>query len=291
VTHRAIPFWKLFCLAVAVAVVAHAGTRVPARQPKKEELSGNAAKAAEFAAAEVVRYDIRHADDDKKALKLLPKPVLRWSNPLRGEVHGSVVLWTNEGCPEVAASAYQFFERKQLNIELVSLSEVPLKGNRNDRLRWSPEAGVKFAALPGAPEPAATAEARQLQMRALARKFSGSLSEPGAEDNKLTELRLMTTPLHRYEATDGSGREGAVFAFVTTTDPEIVLLIESRKGAKGREWVWAAARMHFRPLQLKLVDKVVWEVPAAAPPWDKVRGPGGTYVILEWATAEAAAKD
>src|SRR5262245_35548115 len=84
---------------------------------------------------------------------------------------------------------------------------------------------------------------------------------------------------------------GAVFALVTTNDPDIVLLIESRKGQGGREWAWAAARMHFRPLQLKLADQVVWEVPAAAPPWDRIRGPGGPYVILEWPTAEVAGKD
>jgi hypothetical protein len=78
---------------------------------------------------------------------------------------------------------------------------------------------------------------------------------------------------------------------VTTNDPEILLLIESRKGRGGREWVWAAARMSHRPLQLKLADRVVWEVPAAAPPWDKIRGPEGRYVILEWVSAEAAAKD
>jgi hypothetical protein len=283
------------CLLCSLVLLATIGERAmpqpPEAPPKKEELSGNVAKAAEFAAAEVVRYEIRYADKSKRAFKLVPEPVLRWSNPIRGEVHGSVVLWTHDGCPEAAASIYQFFHRKQLNVELVSLSEVPLKADRNDRPRWSPEAGLTFAALPGGPEPAATAEARQFQMRTLARKFTGSLAEPGEKDDRLTELRLMAKPLHHYEATAGSGREGAVFAFVTTTDPEILLLIESRKGKGGREWVWAAARMHHRPLQLKLADKVVWEVPAAAPPWDKVRGPEGQYVILEWATAEAAAKD
>jgi hypothetical protein len=281
-------FWPLCSLALMAAITAEAGSQAPAG---KEPLTGNASKAAEFAAAEAVRYEIRHADAGTPALKLLAEPVLRWSNPLRGEVHGSVVLWANNGCPEVAASIYQFFHKKQLNVELVSLSEVPLKAVRNGRLRWSPEAGVKYVALPGAPTPADTAEKRQVQMRALARKFTGYLAEPGEADDKWTELRLMTTPLHRYEATDGSGREGAVFALVTTTDPEIVLLIESRKGAAGREWVWAAARMHFRPLQLKLADKLVWEAPAAAPPWDRIRGPEGKYVILEWPTAEAAAKD
>lgn len=279
--------WLICSLAALVAI----GAPAAPQPPKKEELTGNAAKAAEFAAAESVRYDIRHADTGKQAFKLLPEPVLRWSNPLRGEIHGSVVLWTHDGCPAAAASIYQFFQRNQLNVELVSLSEVPLKAERNKRVRWTPEAGVKFEPLPGGPEPGDTADKRQLQMRALARKFTGYLAEPGEADDKFTELRLLANPLHRYEATDGSGREGAVFALVTTTDPEIVLLVESRKGKGGREWVWAAARMHFRPLQLKLADKVVWEVPAAAPPWDKVRGPNGKYVILEWATAEAAAKD
>ena len=282
--------WALGHLTLLAAVVA-AGAQ-PAAAPKKEELSGNAAKAAEFAAAEAVRYDVRHADGKGAALKLLPEPVLRWSNPLRAEVYGSVYLWARDGCPEAASSIYQFFDRKQLNVELVSLSEVPLRAERNGRLRWSPEAGVTFAPLPGGPAPADTAAGRQLQMRALARRFTGSLAEPGEADDKLTELRLMAKPLHQYEATDGSGREGAVFALVTTTDPEIVLLIESRKAkGGGREWVWAAARMHFRPLQLKLGDKLVWEAPAAAPPWEKIRGPEGKYVILQWASAEEAAKD
>lgn len=278
-------------LAVLSPLAAMAAAARPQAPAEKDTLTGNAATAAEFAAAESVRYQIRHADGDTPPMKLLPPSVLRWSNPIRGEVHGSVYLWTHNGCPEVAASIYQFFERKQLNIELVSLSQVPLKAERNGKVRWTPEAGVKFEPLPGGPSPVDTAEKRQLQMRALARKFTGSLAEPGEADDKWTELRLMANPLHNYEATDGSGRGGAVFALVTTTDPEIVLLIESRKGAGGREWVWAAARMHFRPLQLKLEGKLVWEAPAAAPPWNKIRGPEGKYVILEWATAEEAAKD
>lgn len=260
-----------------------------AQPPKKEELTGNALTAAEFAAAEVARYDIRHADSAKAALKLHPEPALRWSNALRGEVYGSVYFWTRDGRPEAVASAYQMFHRKQLNIELVSLSEAPLSAKRNDKVRWTPEAGVTFQPLPDAPAPADTAEKRLLQMRALARKFSGQMAEPGEKDDKFSDLRLMAAPLHKYEGADGS--DGAVFALVTTTDPEILLLLESRKGPSGRAWVWAAARMHFRPLRLSLADKMVWEAPAAAPPWEKVRGPAGRYVILEWATPEAAAKD
>jgi hypothetical protein len=286
--------WSSRCgLALAAAVLAAAGAQEPTPPPAKQKGAGsdNAARAAEFAAAESLRYDIRRAEEGGRPLKLLPQPVLRWSNPTRAEVHGAVVLWAAGGCPEAAASIYQFFDRDQLNIELVSLSEAPLRAERNSRLRWSPEAGVRYQSLTGGPEPAATAARRQFQMRPLARRFKGYLAEPGEADDRWTELRLMATPLHQYEATDGSGREGAVFALVTTTDPEILLMIESRRVEGGRKWVWAAARMHFRPLQLKLEDKLVWEVPAAAPPWAKVRGPEGRYVILQWPTAEEAARD
>src|SRR5687767_8914700 len=95
--------FRLLCsLALLAAIAAAAWPQDPAGPADKEALSGNAAKAAEFAAAEAKRYDIRHADGGKQAFKLLPQPVLRWSNPIRGEVHGSVVLWTNDGCPEAA---------------------------------------------------------------------------------------------------------------------------------------------------------------------------------------------
>lgn len=273
-------------LTVTLAVAAEE----PGKDKGKEAVSENAARAAEFAAAEAARYDIRHAGKEKQSFKLLKEPVLRWSNPTNGEVHGSVVIWTHNGCPEATASIYQLFHRKQLNIELVSLSEAPLTARRNDKVRWTPEAGVKFAAVPDAPAPADTAERRRLQMRALAGKFAGFIADL-TDTTKMIDLRLMARPLHLYEATDGSGREGAVFALVTTNDPEILLLLESRPVTGGREWVWAAARMNYRRLELKIGEKVVWEVPAAAPPWDKIRGPEGKYVILEWATPEAAAKD
>ncbi len=256
----------------------------------KDKVSANAAKATQFATVEAKRYDIRLKEQGAVPFKLVPQPVLRWSNPVRGEVHGAVELWTSDGCPAAIASIYQFFDRQQINIELVSLSELPLEARRNKRVRWTPGAGLKFKPLPEAPVPAETPAKRQLQTRSLARNFTGELEEPN-NDGNWSVLRLMSRPLHTYQSTSGPERDGAVFALVTTTDPEILLIIESRATSKGREWVYAAARMHFRPLKLKLDNKVVWEAVQAAPPWDKIRGPEGEYVILQWATEEGAARD
>jgi hypothetical protein len=239
----------LYCAAIATFLAQRPAQSQDLEPAAKATVSENATKAAKFAATEALRYEISHADKPKEKFKLLPQPVLRWSNPTQGEVYGSVVFWTNHGCPEAAASIYQFFHRKQLNIELVSLSEAPFSAQRNDRLRWSPEAGVKFAPIPDAPPAADSVKKRQLQTRSLARKFSGSLAARD-EETKLSALRLMAKPLYEYESSDRSNRDGAVFAFVTTTDPEILLIIESRLKGSEREWVFAAARMHYCRLQL-----------------------------------------
>jgi hypothetical protein len=278
---------RLACIILISGLATHAQE---VKDSSKDGVSANAAKATLFAGMEGKRYDIRHKDQGATAFKLIPQPVLRWSNPVRGEVHGAVVLWTSDGCPEAVASIYEFFDRQQINIELVSLSESALVAKRNQKVRWTPGPGLKFVTIPDGPEPADTPAKRQLQTRSLARKFSASLEEPN-NDGNWTVLRLMARPLYQYQSTAGPERDGAVFAFVTTTDPEILLVIESRATSQGREWVYAAARMHFRPLKLKLEDKVVWEAIQAAPPWDKIRGPEGEYVILQWATEEEAARD
>src|SRR5205809_3668981 len=101
----------LCCLALAAALMPLAALAQNSPESSKDAVSENATKAATFAAAEALRYELRPADKPKETLKLVSQPVLRWSNPTNGEVHGSVVLWTNHGCPEAAASIYQFFNR------------------------------------------------------------------------------------------------------------------------------------------------------------------------------------
>ena len=111
--------------------------------------------------------------------------------------------------------------------------------------------------MPGAPAPAASAAQRAVQIRALAREFSGrSLSDTG----QAWELRLLPRPLYRYESTDPDVIDGAVFALVSSagTDPEIILLLEARKTPEGPRWVYGAARFSDMSLWLKHKDQEVW---------------------------------
>jgi hypothetical protein len=86
---------------ISLVVIAESGSRAqtPTETPANRE---NIAAALKLTQAAATKYEIRVGDDDKP-LELQREPVLRWSNPDRGEVHGNVFLWTREGRPLVLA--------------------------------------------------------------------------------------------------------------------------------------------------------------------------------------------
>ncbi len=165
-------------------------------------------------------------------LKLHPSPILRWSNPTVGSVYGEVFVWTNGDRPEVVASCYHgFVPAWGSTLELHSLSDSGLTMANRGNTFWSPrEAGIAFKLLPEAPPPAATPSARLRQLRALARSFAAVLVDSRTGDLTGVErrLRLLEQPVYQYENQVGQPHDGALFAFVEGTDPEVWLIIETR---------------------------------------------------------------
>ena len=89
-------------------------------------------------------------------------------------------------------------------------------------------------------------------MRALTRDFSASTSNG---NQRRLELRLLSQPLYRYESTDPLVLDGGLFAFVTSTDPEALLLIEARKPAAADGPVWDYSICRFTDLGLVVRHK------------------------------------
>jgi hypothetical protein len=58
-----------------------------------------------------------------------------------------------------------------------------------------------------------------------------------------------------------------LFALVEATDPELLLLLESRKEDGKPVWQYAAARLTNVKLELAHQDKVVWQVETL--PWSE----------------------
>jgi len=126
---------------------------------------------------------------------------------------------------------------------------------------WEPTvAGLEMKPLSDAPRPEATAAARLRQMRALAAQFT-VVADYGSVKEEKEDLRLMGTPIYRYESAAQGVSDGALFAFSKGTDPEAFLMLEVRGKKADAEWQFAFVRFNgncsFRAVR---AEKEVWRV-------------------------------
>jgi hypothetical protein len=205
------------------------------------------------------RYRIVTASDPPKDLVLKPAPVLIWTNPLRGTVAGAVFVWVSDGRPEAIASLFRYMEDGKTveDNEFQSLAITGLSASRDSQTVWAPRtAGLRLSPIPSAPKPAATAAERLRQMHALAREFHAFFDLPRDQ----SELRLLPKPLYRYETNRPGLPDGALFAFVQTTDPEVLLAIEDRPVDGTPVWHYGFARMSMVNLRTQHKGRIVWSV-------------------------------
>ncbi len=209
-------------------------------------------------------YRVALEGDRPAPIRLAEAPAFRVGRQKGNLLDGAIFLWLGEADrPEAAMEAFMLLEPdapdgKWIH-EFTSLATDPLTASRDGKVRWHPaEAGLKFQPMPGAPKPAATPAQRLRQMRAIADDFR---ADDNFGDNGWTALRMLTTPIARYGKAGATPEDGALFAFVEGTDPEVFLFVEARKGADGPEWRYALAPMGCWAVKVQLQGRQVWELP------------------------------
>jgi hypothetical protein len=215
----------------------------------------------EFYRTDAATYSIFLNGDRGKVLKMQPEPVLLWSNPVRvGETNGAVFVWTYEGRAEAVGTVFSYLVRQDPEKRLVahsfhSLSLEPLKAERGEMQAWSIDVpGIQLEKIAEAPVPANTAALRLTQMRDLAREFSATTNLDGVEQ----DLRLVPQPLYRYESKLPDVVDGALFTFVTGTDPELMLVIEACRITGSTVWHFGAGRFTDLALTLRRKQTTLW---------------------------------
>jgi hypothetical protein len=213
-------------------------------------------------AKEAAEYSMAVESAPTKELELKKKPIFEWSNPIRsGLQQGVVFLWLRDGRPAALGSIFSQPDEKlpgrRIIHEFHALDTEKLVVKRDEYNQWKPQAGLARKELPDAAPPAATAGARLLQMRRLAREFAGYETD---SEGKRWELRLLAAPLYRYSAAEAGVVDGALFTLVSTagTDPEVLLVIEARKEGEKTRWEYACCRFSDRDLHVQRKDKEVW---------------------------------
>ena len=186
--------------------------------------------------------------ESKTALTFASKPLLRYSDPTRGaiEVVGSVLLdatvWRlgTEGRPTalVTVEIYRANNRsRMLAFEFLSLTEAKyVLKHKTEKIRWDPAASaLALNKLPDAPKPAATATARLVQMRQLARRFGAK----EVRNKESIECRLLPQPIDRYQSAADKIVDGAIFVYANGTNPELGVVFES----DGQRWRYGTLRL------------------------------------------------
>ena len=169
------------------------------------------------------------------------------------------LLYVFEGRPLAAACLYPWEKRLIHDFEAISRGQIVAR--QGGQVVWQPQvSGVNFAKIPDAPPPADTPAQRLRQMKSLAAQFQSAMLGWKADSTDREELRLLTKPLYRYEPKGGNVIDGAVFAFVMGTDPELLLLIEAVTTGEHSAWEFAFARRTSGELEGRHNDKVVWHV-------------------------------
>lgn len=204
----------------------------------------------------LAEYKVQSADNSAAIYRLKEEPVLRFTNSVGSTQDGAVFLWLGaNGRPE--ATAQVSLRRDGVWFyELSSLSEQPLVATPSAGVPWQPaRAGVEFKPMPGAPAPAGNPEQRLRQLRTLAAEFS---AKDYFRNHDWQNLRMLRTPLARYGNPETTLIDGALFGYVLTTDPEVLLMIEARKGKSGPEWQFAFAPMTIYQVNGSWKGQEVW---------------------------------
>lgn len=230
-------------------------------QERKDRLESMKRQAAEY----TLTLDAKDAKGKPVTLALHDEPLLRFSNPVGGVPDGIVVMWKHGERPAVVAQVFQTKGGLWVH-ECQSLAAAGLTMQRGEVTKWKPEkAADELRLLEGAPAPAATPARRLVQMKAIADEFSATDDfKISSTDNETTRhtLRRLATPVYRYQDAEQGILDGAVFAFVHGTDPEVFLVLEHRE-TKGSQaaWHYALAPMTCWQVNVARQGKEVWSVP------------------------------
>jgi hypothetical protein len=206
----------------------------------------------------------RYVMSDRPEEKTTYKAIQRWTNVSRDPFgEGVLVVWFDRGLPICTTHIYPW--QDNLNHECIGVSRDPfvIVDERGSEL-WKPrKSGAEFVKLPGAETPADRPVERARQLKAIASRFSATLLGWNPDNSDREELRMLDRPLHRYTGLPKNRPhgviDGAIFAFVQGTDPEVLLIVEALENDKGeRSWQYAAVRATSGELNAKLDDTVVW---------------------------------
>jgi hypothetical protein len=254
--------WAGIWLAALLFWANHADSQDQA-QPAKDSAGDSAAEERiAFLQGKVARYTTHAAGDEKVVYKLTDTLALRWSNPVSGVVDGGIFVWTDGRRPMVIGKCFLNEQKEAWGEAIQSVAPGPLVMKLERREIWKPAAaGVAYHTVKGSAKPAATAGGRLSQLRSLGRRIE-VVGIWGQDAPSEWSLRMLTTPVYRYQSEPDRILDGAVFAFTQGgTNPEAIALVELIETDAGPRWQVAVTRLTHYAVRANLDGEVIADLP------------------------------
>lgn len=188
------------------------------------------------------------ARENEKELPRRKQSLLNWRNEVRyGDTNGSVYVWTQNGRVAVVGTVFSHALRnpptqRTVARSLLKLCKDDVYAQADGQVFWEPtNVGLLRAQTLDDVPVSGSRVARLGMMRRIASNFSAEIVET---DGIKRKLRLIKTPIYRYEESEKSTAvDGGLFVFATEgTDPEVMLLVEALETPEGRQWQYAVGR-------------------------------------------------
>ena len=186
---------------------------------------------------------------ENKAAKFRDKPIFRWENPERKSVAGNLFLWTVNGRPQASMGIW-CARGLGSKFEMQSFSESNFNVKFSNET-WTPtEPGLKFAELNGAEAPGKSHARRLFQMRKImAKHFRAELFK--FNSSRPERLRMLPTPIYKYDELPKGVLSGAMYSFAMGTDPEVLVLLEARQSDSSQPAKWYFAFVPSTGVEVK----------------------------------------
>ena len=240
------------------AIAAFADDIEPAETPDEPR----PAQAAIRTLAKATRVTVLNAEGATlHNAELASVPLVKYGDETRNIKDSALWVWTDQQRPVM----FQKIEVNDWNpghplwtFCVASLAEHDLK------VAWSGSAGSRssemsantYKELPGAPAAAAAEAAWSLQARQLARRFEVE----SWSGNRRSELRQLSKPLMEYYPQDSRTRYGAITAFATGTNPDVLVDLRLNEDAEGELiWSYSVGQMTSGRIVIRFDDEIVHE--------------------------------
>lgn len=170
--------------------------------------------------------------------ELQAEPLFRFNTPPRKVHDATLWRWGRKGRPVALLKVVRYGDEARVGnggfrgLGVTALSANTVKVRFPDGSTWqSSTPGVKLNPLSGMPEPAATDRQRLSQMKGALRRFAATTQSLPTDSP--THLRILPTPLLRYDDRETGLQDGALFSLTDSTSPALFLVLEIRATAGG----------------------------------------------------------